>query len=159
MSGSYDLQSNYRPSFPPLITANDIVNIHMEKGLDNANKTLNAFLIYRVAYSREIAGQSVGNISKMASNSWKKETDHVKDFYKKMASEVKAIFKRKAPVCFVKFQDLPVVSSQYPPSSTDTFDERFLLDVPEEIFIKLIPDSLVPVYMDIGNLVDQTIGG
>ncbi|CAG8762570.1 12801_t:CDS:1, partial [Acaulospora morrowiae] len=66
MSENHNSQSGYRPSFPPSITTNEIVKTHLKKGLGNTNRTLNAFLIYRLAYNREASEHNLGNISKRA---------------------------------------------------------------------------------------------
>ncbi|CAG8487646.1 13768_t:CDS:1 [Acaulospora colombiana] len=156
MPRNYNLQ-DYKPSFPPSITAYDIVKMHMEKGLDNANKTSNAFLIYRMVYSSEIAEQDVGNISKMASNSWRNESMKVRKFYREMANEVKTSFKKMVPICFVDNQDFPVVSSYNSPrTSMNMSHDSFMVNrqgnmdlTDDEMFIKSLPDHLALFYTEI----------
>ncbi|CAG8735416.1 9456_t:CDS:1, partial [Acaulospora morrowiae] len=78
-----------KPSFPPSITVDKIVKIHLKKGLINVNKTLNSFLIYRMVYIHEAPKNSKNN-PLLASKSWRDEPEDVKKFYKELADNVKA---------------------------------------------------------------------
>ncbi|CAG8464928.1 6662_t:CDS:2 [Diversispora eburnea] len=46
---------NIKVPFPPTISVDEIVNIHLKNGIENGNKTMNAFMIYRKEYNNIVA--------------------------------------------------------------------------------------------------------
>ncbi|CAG8490591.1 9361_t:CDS:1 [Diversispora eburnea] len=84
----------------------EIVEIHLNKGLKNVNFTSNAFIIYRLCYQKNCALQnpnlSRNYLSELASESWKNESNEIKDSYKRMAKKVKREFRKKVTsLCFI----------------------------------------------------------
>ena len=45
--------------FPPTISVDEIVNIHLKNGIKNANETMNAFMIYRKEFNHIQSGLSI----------------------------------------------------------------------------------------------------
>ncbi|CAG8499448.1 2532_t:CDS:1 [Diversispora eburnea] len=82
-------------------TSEEIVEIHLNNGLENGNRTMNAFMIYRKDRARKNPNRSWNNSPKLASESWKNESNKIKDHYKRMAENVKKGFKKKIPYCFI----------------------------------------------------------
>ncbi|CAG8442919.1 18872_t:CDS:2, partial [Acaulospora morrowiae] len=82
--------------FPPPITVDEIIEKHSKNGIENVNKTTNAFLIYRMVYNHEARelGLPLEDISKLSGNSWKNEPEHIKRWYKEIASAVKYSMKK-----------------------------------------------------------------
>ncbi|CAG8725074.1 6599_t:CDS:1 [Acaulospora morrowiae] len=126
---------NINLPFPPSITIDEILKRHLRNGVGNVNRTLNAFLIYRIVYNSEVRklGLSTEDISKLASNSWRNESIHVKSYYREIASGVKSRFREKVPICFInsqgkgsvrerrKITDTPIEEiNQIPPVITDS---------------------------------------
>ncbi|CAG8530436.1 10573_t:CDS:1 [Diversispora eburnea] len=91
---------NLQVPFPPSTNADEIVELHLEKGV---NQTMNAFMIYRKEFNRIVTNYNLElkDISKYAGISWKNETEDVKDYYRQMAKKVKKIFKEKRPFRFI----------------------------------------------------------
>src|SRR5438270_5163370 len=76
--------SNIRPPFPPTIAVQDLVPT------SNA-KVPNAFIVYRMALSRELKVQNVSydrsRISSIASRLWAEEPENVKNTYKQLVAD------------------------------------------------------------------------
>ncbi|CAG8468110.1 6831_t:CDS:1 [Acaulospora morrowiae] len=167
------MTKNIKPhklSFPPSITVREIVEIHLKKGLRKVNKTLNAFLIYRKVYIREAPKNCIGNISMLASNSWKNEPTNVKIFYKQLADDVKAEFRKKYPIYFTD-HNLPVIPqgsfpinenvsddvnnvlTRSPQTGMDTFAESLQksMGMTEDKFVKSLPHDLALTYEALMN--------
>ncbi|CAG8590889.1 11971_t:CDS:1 [Diversispora eburnea] len=90
--------------FPPSISVDEIVQIHINNDIKNVNQTMNAFMIYRKEYNHVVAKFNLlsKDVSKFVSISWKNEPEDVKDYYRQMAKEVKKCFKEKVPsLCFI----------------------------------------------------------
>ncbi|CAG8490609.1 9362_t:CDS:1 [Diversispora eburnea] len=84
----------------------EITEIHIKNGLKNGNRTMNAFMIYRYCYQKNCSFQdskpSRNDVSKLASESWKRESDEIKNLYKRIAENVKKRFKKTVnSLCFI----------------------------------------------------------
>ncbi|CAG8466808.1 2787_t:CDS:1 [Diversispora eburnea] len=105
------LSINYRNTvnivkvpFPPSISVDEIVQIHLKNGIKNVNETMNAFMIYRKEYNHIVAKFNLSrkDVSKFVSISWRNEPKNVKEYYRQMAKNVKKCFKEKVPtLCFI----------------------------------------------------------
>ncbi|CAG8490929.1 3713_t:CDS:1 [Diversispora eburnea] len=102
MSLSINKANIVKVPFPPSISVDEIVQIHLKHGIKNVNKTMNAFMIYRKEYNRVVAkfNLSSKDVSKFVSISWKNEPKNVKYHYQRMAKNVKKCFKKKVPPLF-----------------------------------------------------------
>ncbi|CAG8578670.1 10894_t:CDS:2 [Diversispora eburnea] len=91
MSLSINYQNTLKVPFPPTISVDEIVNIHLKNNIKNVNETMNAFMIYRKEYNYIVAkfNLSSKDLSKFVSISWQNEPEHVKDYYRQMAKNVK----------------------------------------------------------------------
>ncbi|CAG8489149.1 247_t:CDS:1, partial [Racocetra fulgida] len=96
---------NFKPSFPPKITIDELISKSLSNSDSKFNRTPNPFIIYRKVFNREISklklDLSLKEISTKASESWHKETEHVKNAYRKLAEDAKILFKNVAPLCVV----------------------------------------------------------
>ncbi|CAG8678036.1 14373_t:CDS:1 [Acaulospora morrowiae] len=165
----------YKLQFPPSITVSELIKIHLEKGLRNVNKTLNAFLIYRIVYIREVPKNYLDNISILASNSWKDEPKHVKIFYKKLAKDVKTKFRELYPIHF-KDQNLPIIpQNPFPtnanesddannaitksPHPYDTFAESLQksMEMTDDTFVNSLPHDLALTYVALMNSIPSDL--
>ncbi|CAG8590912.1 11972_t:CDS:2 [Diversispora eburnea] len=63
----------------------EIVEMHLKNGLKNVNRTLIPFLIYRKNCALQNSNLSRNDASKLASESWKRVSNEIKDRYKIMA--------------------------------------------------------------------------
>ena len=79
---------NYiRPSFPPTLKVDDLIK---NDNTNNKRKSLpNAFIAYRMALMKEYRNNNrklppMGEVSKIAKNSWNMEPKHVKNFYESL---------------------------------------------------------------------------
>ncbi|CAG8825956.1 12352_t:CDS:1, partial [Dentiscutata erythropus] len=52
---------NIKVPFPPTISVDEIVNIHLKNGIENGNKTMNAFMIYRKEYNNIEISENLNN--------------------------------------------------------------------------------------------------
>ncbi|CAG8490946.1 3714_t:CDS:1 [Diversispora eburnea] len=122
------LSINYRNTvnivkvpFPPTISVDEIVKIHLKNGIKNVNQTLNAFMIYRKEYNRVVAKLNLSSkdVSKFAKTSWKNEPDNVKDHYQQIAKNVKKWFKEKVPsLCFINSNQVDSTNDNHVPLGT-----------------------------------------
>ncbi|RIA83297.1 hypothetical protein C1645_468800 [Glomus cerebriforme] len=84
-----DKFSDIKPPFPPHITVQEIIRSTKE----NAKKIPNTFLIYRMAFTKELKSRnisySLSEVSIYASLLWKEEPEYVKNAYKKLEVEAK----------------------------------------------------------------------
>ncbi|CAG8548554.1 7030_t:CDS:1 [Diversispora eburnea] len=90
--------------FPPSIKEDEIIQLHLKNGIRSANRTMNAFMIYRKEFNNIVTNYNLElkDISLYASISWKNEPQHVKKFYVQLAEKVKELFKEKVPsLCFI----------------------------------------------------------
>ncbi|CAG8490962.1 3715_t:CDS:1 [Diversispora eburnea] len=160
------LSINYRNTvnivkvpFPPTISVDEIVKIHLKNGIKNVNQTLNAFMIYRKEYNRVVAkfNLSSKDVSKFVSISWKNEPVNVKGCYQQMAKNVKKCFKKKVPsLCFINSNQVDSANDNhvplgtvnpsllntnqnYPPSLNQ--NQKFLNDPPQNCLINLPPSN------------------
>src|SRR5688572_22092129 len=82
--------ADIKPKFPPTLTTNDLIKNALKINTPNRSraKTLpNAFIAYRMALIKEYHNKNLklppmGQLSKIAKDSWNKESQNVKDFYK-----------------------------------------------------------------------------
>src|SRR4051812_39738743 len=81
----------------------EILKIHKNNELENFNRTLNAFMIYRHCFYFALQNYKLSRnvISKLASESWKIEPYEIKDRYKRMAENVRKEFKKEVPILFI----------------------------------------------------------
>ncbi len=103
-NNSNSVLANIKPAFPPILTTNDLIENALKTSSTNdiyiRPKTLpNAFIAYRMALTKECHNKNiklppVGQFSKIAKNSWNKESQNVKDFYKKLAEDAKSLYKQ-----------------------------------------------------------------
>ncbi|CAG8542262.1 5528_t:CDS:1 [Diversispora eburnea] len=107
--------------FPPSISVDEIVQIHLKNRIKNVNKTVNAFIIYRKEYNHVVAKLNISSkdVSKFARNSWENEPEVVKDYYRQMAKNVKKSYKQKSPLCFIH-------SNQEDSTNSLNIDQNFL---------------------------------
>src|SRR6266496_5424957 len=82
---------NYiRPSFPPTLKIDDLIK---NDNTNNKRKSLpNAFIAYRMSLMKEYRNNNrklppMGEVSKIAKNSWNMEPKHVKNFYESLVNE------------------------------------------------------------------------
>ncbi|POG65077.1 hypothetical protein GLOIN_2v1669584, partial [Rhizophagus irregularis DAOM 181602=DAOM 197198] len=78
-----------KPPFPPLIDPKDLISKSIIG--NKPNRAPNAFIIYRKMYVREARNEGycfpMTVLSSMVSQSWEKEPEEVKIYYKKLAKE------------------------------------------------------------------------
>ncbi|GBB87285.1 hypothetical protein RclHR1_13720003 [Rhizophagus clarus] len=78
-----------KPPFPPLIDPKDLISKSIVG--NKPNRAPNAFIIYRKMYVREARNEGycfpMTVLSSMVSQSWEKEPEEVKNYYKKLAKE------------------------------------------------------------------------
>ncbi|CAG8646518.1 9505_t:CDS:1 [Ambispora gerdemannii] len=82
------------PSFPPRISVDELIKPRNRKQ-KQPTKAPNAFMIYRINYCREIWNDrniSQPEISSMASQAWKQESQAVKRTYFEFAKQAKEIY-------------------------------------------------------------------
>jgi hypothetical protein len=82
---------NISVPFPPQITAEEILERNKTKG---RKKAPNNFMIYRMAYTKELKTQNISNInsfntSALAASKWKSEPPEVKQAYKEISDKVR----------------------------------------------------------------------
>ncbi|RIA83296.1 hypothetical protein C1645_786735 [Glomus cerebriforme] len=74
--------NHIRPPFPPVITAQDLIQSN------DATRVPNSFIAYRMALVREYKLKNVScnrsEISSRASRLWKEEPDYIKNTYKNL---------------------------------------------------------------------------
>ncbi|CAG8441924.1 17856_t:CDS:1 [Funneliformis caledonium] len=91
--GSDDL-ADFKLPFPPRITALEVVSLNKKKG-KKPSKSSNAFMIYRKVFSKEVAKNhrfQQKRISPICGDFWRREPEHVKYEYHKLAKEVDKLF-------------------------------------------------------------------
>ncbi|CAG8759857.1 15434_t:CDS:1 [Dentiscutata erythropus] len=91
----------------PTLSVQELVETSVKNNrMKNANKTCNAFFIFRTEFSNEAKklGYNSGQISVHASICWKRFPEQIKDIYKNLSKEVNIAFKQRVPVGFVEFQ-------------------------------------------------------
>ncbi|CAG8637078.1 11965_t:CDS:1, partial [Racocetra fulgida] len=97
--------NDFKPSFPPKVTIDELILKSLNNSDSKYNRTPNPFIIYRKVFNREISqlklDLSLKEVSAKASESWRKETEHVKNAYRKLAEDAKILFKNVAPLCVV----------------------------------------------------------
>ncbi|KAF0511695.1 MATA-HMG [Gigaspora margarita] len=102
---SISIVNNFKPSFPPKITIEELISKSLSNVDSKYNRTPNPFIIYRKVFNREISklniDLSLKEISSKASESWHKESEHVKNAYRKLAEDAKIRFKSIAPLFVV----------------------------------------------------------
>src|SRR4051794_35651406 len=78
-----------RPPFPPLIDPKDLITKPVAG--NKPNRAPNAFIIYRKMYVREARNEGycfpMTVLSSMVGQSWEKEPEEVKNYYKRLAKE------------------------------------------------------------------------
>ncbi|CAG8567853.1 3106_t:CDS:1 [Diversispora eburnea] len=114
--------------FPPSITIDEIVQMHLKNGIKNVNRTMNAFMIYRKEYSRIVAKFNLEliDVSKISSISWKNEPQHIKDYYKQFAKDVKRRFEEIVPsLCFVHINQVSDANDYHVPLDKNPLDTTY----------------------------------
>jgi len=81
---------DFKPSFPPKLTIDDLINNHKRKSL----RLPNAFIVYRMALIKEYRNRNrklppMGELSKIAKNYWNMEPKNIKDFYASLVKDAK----------------------------------------------------------------------
>ncbi|CAG8593088.1 3265_t:CDS:2 [Diversispora eburnea] len=86
-----NIANRVKVPFPPSISIDEIVKIHLKNRIKSVNQTMNSFMIYRKRYNHIVAkfNLSSKDVSKFVSISWKNEPEYVKDYYRQMAKNVK----------------------------------------------------------------------
>nr|ANQ32526.1 MATA-HMG [Rhizophagus irregularis] len=84
---------NITVPFPPQITAEEILDRNKTK---ERKKVPNKFMIYRMAYAKELKTQNISNInsfniSVLAASRWSSEPDEVKQAYKDISNRVRQL--------------------------------------------------------------------
>ncbi|CAG8566515.1 33612_t:CDS:1 [Racocetra persica] len=98
---------NPKIKYFPKLSVQELVETSVKNNrMKNANKTCNAFFIFRTEFSNEAKklGFNSGQISVHASICWKRFPDHIKDMYRNISKEVNIAFKQRVPVGFVDVQ-------------------------------------------------------
>src|SRR5687767_13637813 len=101
-NNSNNVLTNIKPKFPPTLTTSDLIKNALESDTSKKSKarTLpNAFIAYRMSLIKEYRKENVklppmGQLSKIAKNSWNGESQNVKDFYNKLAEDAKSLYKQ-----------------------------------------------------------------
>ncbi|CAG8480195.1 5038_t:CDS:1 [Diversispora eburnea] len=104
MSLPIDTTNIINVPFPPSISVDEIIEMHLKNDIKNVNQTMNSFMIYRKEYNNIVAkfNLSSKDVSKFVSISWKNEPEDVKEYYRQMAKNIKKCFKEKVPsLCFI----------------------------------------------------------
>ena len=93
--------------FPPRIDVNELVCRTLQKSTraGNRGKPPNAFFIYRGAFADQLKAINCNSLtqarlSQMASESWKRDTKKVKEWYRLRAVEAECLFRRMCPPQF-----------------------------------------------------------
>ncbi|CAG8445616.1 uncharacterized protein OCT59_023658 [Rhizophagus irregularis] len=104
-----------KPSFPSTLMLDDLI----KRNTNSKPKLLpNAFIAYRMALMKEYRIKNcklppMGEVSKIAKNSWNIEPKHVKDFYESLVEDAKAIYKQNnIQIILDKHMGNHVVNSQ-----------------------------------------------
>ncbi|RGB40158.1 hypothetical protein C1646_753636 [Rhizophagus diaphanus] len=104
-----------KPSFPSTLMLDDLI----KRNNNNKPKLLpNAFIAYRMALMKEYRIKNcklppMGEVSKIAKNSWNLEPKQVKDFYESLVEDAKTIYKQNnIQIILDKHMDNHVVNSQ-----------------------------------------------
>ncbi|CAG8480209.1 5039_t:CDS:1 [Diversispora eburnea] len=120
MSLPIDITNVVKVPFPPSISVNEIVKIHLKNKIKSVNQTMNSFMIYRKEYNQIVAkfNRSSKDVSKCVSISWKNEPDHIKDYYRQMAENVKNCFREKVPLCFTNSNQVDNTNDNHVPLDT-----------------------------------------
>lgn len=93
--------------FPPRIDVHELVCRTLQKSMKagNRGKPPNAFFIYRGAFADQLKAINCNSLtqarlSQMASESWKRETKKVKEWYRLRAVEAECLFRKMCPPQF-----------------------------------------------------------
>ncbi|CAG8551953.1 17588_t:CDS:1 [Dentiscutata erythropus] len=126
--------------YPCSIDPKDFLSHKCKEG-KKPSKSSNAFMIYRKMFSRELKKKNYkvtqAKISGMASASWKKESNHIKDAYHKLAGDVDRLFMElrqdnpnENPIERVdaskESAELTPISNQFPNVSADNISSLYL---------------------------------
>ncbi|CAG8464884.1 5062_t:CDS:2 [Scutellospora calospora] len=94
-----DLNPNIILPFPPIVNIDDFVKLKPDGTIPT--KPINAFMIYRLIYQKKLQTQftnvSMRAVSKIISDSWKKESEDIKEEYRKIQRAVEVRFSEKWP--------------------------------------------------------------
>ncbi|CAG8490225.1 317_t:CDS:2 [Diversispora eburnea] len=116
--------------FPPSITVDEIVQLHLKNGIKSVNQTMNAFMIYRKEYNRIVAkfNLALKEVSKISSISWQNEPQNIKDYYKQLAKNVKRRFEEIVPSLYITCINHPILPFRpiNLPLSFRNIDQKFL---------------------------------
>ncbi|CAG8683843.1 2252_t:CDS:1 [Funneliformis mosseae] len=97
---SNSILTDFKPTFPPTLTANDLINNVNKSNTFNKSRAKtfpNAFIVYRIALTKEYRNKNIklprmGPFSKIAKKSWEKESQDVKDVYHKLSEDAKSLY-------------------------------------------------------------------
>lgn len=89
-NNSNDILTNIKPTFPPIITINDLIK---------PKSPPSSFTVYRMALIKEYRNKncklpSFGEISKIAKKCWDMEPKNVKDYYTSLVKDAKSIYNK-----------------------------------------------------------------
>ncbi|CAG8542343.1 16316_t:CDS:1 [Funneliformis mosseae] len=90
------LKNVIKPSFPPSLTK----DVHLEKlrkSKKPKGRSPNAFILYRMELREEYLRKNIqlppmNELSMIASNFWKEESTETKDYYVKLANDIKSLY-------------------------------------------------------------------
>ncbi|CAG8567206.1 7530_t:CDS:1 [Diversispora eburnea] len=116
-----NIANTVKVPFPPSITEDEIVQIHLKNGIKNVNQTMNAFMIYRKEFNHIASNFNLTRkfVSKSSSISWKNEPQYIKNYYKQFAKNVKRRFEEIVPsLCFIHFNKVSNTNDNHVPLDT-----------------------------------------
>jgi hypothetical protein len=99
--------SNLRPPYPPVITAQDLIPTDVSNKVESV-RIPNAFIAYRMALVRELKSKKVAchrsNVSSLASRLWAEEPEDVKNTYRKMATDAQMLHNQARGLTFLSYE-------------------------------------------------------
>ena len=99
--------SDIRPPFPPVITAQDLIPAEISSKAEIV-RIPNAFIAYRMALVRELKSQNIAyhrsNVSSLASRLWAEESKEVKDIYRKMTTDAQILYNQARGLTFLSYE-------------------------------------------------------
>ncbi|GBC03190.1 hypothetical protein RclHR1_05000003 [Rhizophagus clarus] len=110
MNGSNfsQIKNNVRPSYPPIITAQDLIPMDISSSKVESVRIPNAFIAYRMALVKQLKLQKVAchrsNVSSLASHLWAEEPEDVKNTYRKMAIDAQKLHDQARGLTFLSYE-------------------------------------------------------
>ncbi|RIA90897.1 hypothetical protein C1645_822724 [Glomus cerebriforme] len=97
-----------RPPYPPVITAQDLIPTGISSNRTETMRVPNAFIAYRMALVRQLKSQKVvchrSNVSSLASRLWAKESEDVKNTYRKMVTDAQMLHNQARGLTFIFYE-------------------------------------------------------